>query len=86
MPRHYRGRLIGFVQREDTGAAMRALRQLDRLAERLGHPEPDDDLDQLLQAIRAGETDKADKIARRMDQSRQLSGPTQGRDAPEREA
>jgi helix-turn-helix protein len=36
VPRHYRGRLIGFVQREDTAGAMRVLRQLDRLADRLG--------------------------------------------------
>jgi hypothetical protein len=36
VPRFYRGRLVGFVQREDTAGAMRALRQLDRLADRLG--------------------------------------------------
>lgn len=36
VPRHYRGRLIGFVQREDTAGAMRTLRQLDRIADRLG--------------------------------------------------
>jgi hypothetical protein len=36
VPRHYRGRLIGFVQREDTAGAMRVLRQLDRFADRLG--------------------------------------------------
>lgn len=35
VPRHYRGRLIGFVQREDVAGAMRVLGQLDRLAERL---------------------------------------------------
>lgn len=34
VPRYYRGRLIGFVQREDTAGAMRLLTQLDRLAER----------------------------------------------------
>lgn len=33
---HYRGRLIGFVQREDLAGAMRVLGRLDRLAERLG--------------------------------------------------
>jgi len=38
VPRHYRGRLIGFVQREDTAGAMRVLGRLDRLAERLGDP------------------------------------------------
>ncbi|HEX8640809.1 MAG TPA: hypothetical protein VF704_06600 [Allosphingosinicella sp.] len=36
VPRHYRGRLVGFVQREDTAGAMRTLRQLDRIADRLG--------------------------------------------------
>ena len=35
VPRYYRGRLIGFVQREDAGAAMRLLRRLDQVAERL---------------------------------------------------
>jgi hypothetical protein len=39
VPRHYRGRLIGFVQREDLAGAMRLLNRLDRLAERLGDPE-----------------------------------------------
>ena len=36
VPRYYRGRLIGFVQREDVAGAMRLLGRLDRLAERLG--------------------------------------------------
>ena len=36
VPRFYRGRLIGFVQREDTAGAIRLLRRLDRLADRLG--------------------------------------------------
>jgi len=36
VPRYYRGRLIGFVQREDLAGAMRLLGRLDRLAERLG--------------------------------------------------
>lgn len=35
VPRHYRGRLIGFVQREDVAGAMRTLRRLDRFAEKL---------------------------------------------------
>jgi hypothetical protein len=34
VPRYYRGRLIGFVQREDLAGAMRLLRRLDRLADR----------------------------------------------------
>ena len=35
VPRYYRGRLVGFVQREDVAGAMRLLGRLDRLAERL---------------------------------------------------
>ena len=35
VPRYYRGRLIGFVQREDVQGAMRLLGRLDQLAERL---------------------------------------------------
>jgi hypothetical protein len=34
VPRFYRGRLIGFVEREDVAGAMRTLARLDRLAER----------------------------------------------------
>lgn len=34
-PRFYRGRLIGFVQREDHGRALRTLKQLDTLSERV---------------------------------------------------
>jgi hypothetical protein len=33
VPRFYRGRLIGFVQREDHAVALRALRELDRYEE-----------------------------------------------------
>jgi hypothetical protein len=36
VPRIYRGRLVGFVQREDVGATMRVLGRLDRLADQLG--------------------------------------------------
>lgn len=35
VPRHYRGRLIGYVLREDLSGAMARLGRLDRLAERL---------------------------------------------------
>ena len=35
VPRYYRGRLVGFVQREDTAGAMRILGRLDRLADRV---------------------------------------------------
>lgn len=39
VPRYYRGRLIGFVQRSDHGALFRTLSALDRAAERLNPPE-----------------------------------------------
>jgi len=35
VPRHYRGRLVGFTLREDVAGAMRLLGRLDRLADRL---------------------------------------------------
>ena len=34
VPRTYRGRLIGFVQRDDNRSAMRALRSIDRMLDR----------------------------------------------------
>jgi hypothetical protein len=40
VPRYYRGRLIGFIEREDVRGAMRKLGVLDRIAERLGPPDP----------------------------------------------
>jgi hypothetical protein len=38
VPRTYRGRLVGFVQREDVTGALRVLARLDRLAEELDSP------------------------------------------------
>jgi hypothetical protein len=35
VPRYYRGRLVGFVQREDHAGALRVLGQLDKVAERV---------------------------------------------------
>jgi hypothetical protein len=41
VPRFYRGRLVGFVQREDFRGAMRVLARLDRLADQIGdRPDP----------------------------------------------
>lgn len=34
-PRFYRGRLVGFVRREDHAGALRVLKQLDKVAERV---------------------------------------------------
>lgn len=36
VPRTYRGRFIGFVQREDLAGAMRLLGRLDRLVDKIG--------------------------------------------------
>ena len=36
VPRFYRGRLVGFVQREDHAGALRILKQIERLVERSG--------------------------------------------------
>jgi len=38
VPRYYRGRLVGFVVREDLRGAMRRLGQLDRIAEGSARP------------------------------------------------
>ena len=42
VPRFYRGRLVGFVQREDSAGALRKLAQLDRVAQSLEPPIPDE--------------------------------------------
>lgn len=39
VPRYFRGRLIGYVQRDDVAGAMRTLNMLDRMADRLGDVE-----------------------------------------------
>lgn len=36
VPRFYRGRLVGFTQRDDVGALMRALARIDRAAAQIG--------------------------------------------------
>lgn len=76
VPRFYRGRLVGFVQREDLGAAMRRLTMLDRLAERLSAFDPDSpDFDALVDAVAAGkslEAVEADAMRLRTRTRRQL--------------
>lgn len=63
VPRTYRGRIVGFVQREDTSAALRTLGQLDRVADRVARSGVDPEL--LYQALEAfealAETVKTDK-------------------------
>ncbi len=51
VPRYYRGRLIGFVQREDVAGAMRLLGRLDRIAERLGDVPSDLATDEAMEAF-----------------------------------
>jgi hypothetical protein len=62
VPRFYRGKLVGYVQREDLRSAMRTLSRLDRLS----HVALDDegfDFDALVEQAAAGaEIDKADGI------------------------
>jgi hypothetical protein len=64
VPRHYRGRLVGFVQREDTAGAMRALGQLDRLAEKLGDVNSDYATDEFLEGYLHGlsRSDRSDTM------------------------
>jgi hypothetical protein len=63
VPRFYRGKLVGYVQREDLASAMRTLSRLDRLS----HVVRDDgafDFDALVdQAAASLEVDKADGIS-----------------------
>lgn len=51
VPRFYRGRLVGFVQREDHRAALRTLARLDRLASSIDAPPEDFDLDLYLESL-----------------------------------
>jgi hypothetical protein len=75
-PRYYRGRLIGFVAREDQRGAMRRLGQLDRIADRLGPLSLDaPDFEELLDMIDPGgasKTVETDAIPVRMRQPRQV--------------
>jgi hypothetical protein len=80
VPRYYRGRLVGFIEREDRHGAMRRLAALDRIADALG-PQPLDapDFETLLDRIdpsrrsKADKTDKTDTMPVRTARKRQLS-------------
>lgn len=64
VPRFYRGRLVGFVERCDNRGTMRTLAMLDRLADRLeaeGRLDGLRPLSEYLDAL-APEADKADKM------------------------
>jgi hypothetical protein len=51
VPRFYRGRLVGFVQREDHRGALRLLARLDRIAERMESGASGSDFEGLLDLI-----------------------------------
>lgn len=78
VPRTYRGRLIGYVVREDLSGAMAKLAALDRMADRLGPPDPDaPDFEELVALIAAGrgaEIDNMDRIRRANASSASISG------------
>jgi hypothetical protein len=78
VPRYYRGRLVGFVAREDVRGAMRRLGQLDRIADALGRPDPNaPDFETLLDMIDPGGRAKAvetDPMRVRTRQDRQFPG------------
>ena len=77
-PCYYRGRLIGFVAREDVRGAMRRLGQLDRIADRLGPPDVNaPDFEELLDMIDPGgraKTVETDAMRVRTRQPRQFPG------------
>jgi hypothetical protein len=80
VPRYYRRRLVGFVQREDVGAAMRRYGELERIAERIGTLDPADQpgFEELLAAIdpaRGVKAVEADAMKPRSVQLRQFPGP-----------
>jgi len=66
VPRFYRGRLVGFVQREDVQGALRTMAMLERVAKDIDlQPHEDWDFEGLVRAAAASvmpEADKADAI------------------------
>jgi hypothetical protein len=78
VPRTYRGRLIGYVVREDLSGAMAKLAALDRMAERLDRLDSDaPDFEELVDLIAAGlgaEIDNMDRIRRANGSRSSISG------------
>jgi hypothetical protein len=78
VPRTYRGRLVGYVVREDFKGAMRRLGQLDQFVDALGPPDPDEpDFEELLDLIERGggaESDEIDAMKAGTPKLRQVSG------------
>jgi hypothetical protein len=81
VPRTWRGRLVGYVVREDISGAMQKLAALDRMAERLGPPDPDaPDFEEMVALIAAGrgaEIDNMDRIRRAKRSTSSISGRNQ---------
>lgn len=78
VPRFYRGRLVGFVQREDHKGALRLLAQLDRIADRMESGVATSDFEGLLDLIdpAGAKPGKPDAIAVRARPPRQVpNGP-----------
>jgi hypothetical protein len=78
VPRTYRGRLIGYVVREDISGAMAKLAALDRIAERIGAYGSDavdfEEMVALIAAGRGAEIDKIDRISRANASTPSISG------------
>jgi hypothetical protein len=78
VPRTYRGRLVGYVLREDASGLMQKLAALDRMADRIGGPAFDGPgFDELLAFVAAGgdaEIDKIDENLRATPSSASISG------------
>lgn len=64
VPRYYRGRLVGFIQREDVGGAMRRAAALEAIVERIGTLDPPGapDFETLLAIIDPGRRAKVDEV------------------------
>lgn len=79
VPRFYRGRLVGFVQKEDHRRALRTLGQLDRFAARMSPARVDAAMRcaEALAAREDAETDQTDRMSPRTEQQRQFTGRAQ---------
>jgi hypothetical protein len=78
VPRTYRGRLVGYVVREDVSGAFQRLATLDRVVERLGPVDPDapdfEDIIDLIASGRGSEIDNMDKTRRATRSTSSISG------------
>ena len=84
VPRFYRGRLVGFVQREVHRGALRLLARLDRIAERIESGVAASDFEGLLDLIdpTRAKPGKADAMAVRTRPARQFPNSSNGAKGP----